>query len=67
MKKSEKDNYCMISLKCGIVYEAKCIDTENRLAVARGRGWEVKKMVNYVVLFWAMPCSLQALSSPNRD
>ena len=34
----------MISLKCGIVYETKCIDTENRLAVARDRGWEVKKM-----------------------
>ena len=26
------------------VYEAKFIDTENRLVVARGRRWEVKKM-----------------------
>lgn len=38
-----KDKYPIILLLCGI-WKNKHIKTENRLAVARGRGWEVGKI-----------------------
>ena len=44
MSQKEKDKYCMISRICGILKkhtQTKLIDTESRLAIARGRGgWE---------------------------
>ena len=36
---TEKDKYCMISPICGIFKKPKLIE-KNRLAFARGRGWD---------------------------
>ena len=44
ISQTEEDKHCMISLICGISRQTKqrknkLTDTENRLVVARGRGW----------------------------
>ena len=39
----KKDKYCIISFMCGIK-QTEFIDTENRLVVARGRGWSMREM-----------------------
>ena len=43
-KSDREDTRYRISLICGILKKAKLIDTENRLVVARSKGWEVGKM-----------------------
>ena len=44
ISQTDKDKYCTILLICGIKKTPKPIDTENRLAVARGGGLGVGEM-----------------------
>ena len=48
---TEKDKYCIACLIFGIrktIQKNKLMDTENRLVVARGRGWGLAKWVKVV-------------------
>ena len=58
ISQTEKDKYCMISLICGIWKQKqkhkqtnkKLIDTENRLAIARG--WRVSNFSLQLEYLW---------------